>query len=120
MLKKLHIKILGIALLVSFTAYSGDVVNELPQQFPIEFFQSYSSQTQGIHYALAHTKKEHSILNAILDHDFKTQLKTFNNQQLLGIKEKQFQSLLFKESRLISNFQTSIYSTSEEAFLTFI
>ncbi|MBT8303614.1 MAG: hypothetical protein KJP09_04020 [Bacteroidia bacterium] len=120
MFKKLYINILSVALLVSLTAYGGETINELPLQCPIEFVQSNSSQTQDIYYASAFTKKEHSILNLILDHDFNTQLKTFNNLQLLEIKEKQFQSLFLKESRLKTNIQTSTYSTSEEAILTII
>ena len=101
--KKLHIKILGVALLVTLISYNTDEVRMLPQQFTSEhvvFTKDLDSATAYFEYGIIEnsTSLDYTVFN------FSKALDIYNARQNFEFELMNAKSNSLKKTRRIKSF----------------
>ncbi len=118
-LKKLHIKILSVALLVTLISYNGFESRMLPQQFVSEYVMNFNTSEDIAWYSLPYDL-ENLYPATFVKFDFLCSLKTFNTIEKANFKRIYFNSKFMKEAQLKASFLTQIFTSSEDLNVTSI
>jgi len=117
--KKLHVKLLSVALLITLISYSGNENTVLPQQFTSEYVVFTNVDNGAIYYTLANRTIENPA-SVFSELDYQGYSSAFNNDQKVVFKINHFKSQFLKEKRQILTFQSEMSSINEVVNKLFI
>jgi hypothetical protein len=106
-LKKLHIKILSVALLVTLISYNSFETRALPKQFISEYVVHEVVSESLATYSLLLTSENSSSIGYTI-FDFEKALNFFNTEENVRFKVASFKSENIKKTRKIKSFTQQI------------
>ena len=112
MFKKLYIKLLSIAFLVTLTCYSGNENIILPQQFTSEYVVFTNVDNGTASYSTASSTFE-NLTSEFIAHSVQAYFISVNSSQNVVFKINYFKGQGLKEKRQVIAFQTEMSSHSE-------
>ena len=119
LLKKLHIKILSVALLVTLISYNAVDNRALPQQFATEYVEYTDASSVVASYSRLYHTQVVSISEYVV-FDFQNYIKAYDAEQNLRFKVMSLKNNLLKEAQQKTSFLVPLITSSKGIHTSFI
>lgn len=117
--KKLHIKLLSVALLVTLVSFNGLENHVLPQQFTLEYVVAYKL-TEVCAVFLKVQATENLCTYRFNTYDFQEYLNAYNARQFSGFKMMSFKKNSLKKTQQEASFLMQSITSSKNVHASLI